>query len=98
MSDHSLQTQRRFGKALEVSTKGNQSYDIAAGAKSISANIPLLVHKLIAVAEAEEQLLDLLADAVERGNHDDVFLLASQLTKIFPPELNHAQHKEKQVK
>jgi hypothetical protein len=54
-----------------------------------------LVARLIAEAEAEQKLLVLLADAVKRSNRDDVFLIATQLTKTFLAVSGH-QQKEKQ--
>jgi hypothetical protein len=47
-----------------------------------------IVRRLIEVAEAQEQLLALLADAVKRGDRDEVFRTASALVG---PDISSAE-------
>ena len=73
--------QTRFPPGIPLPAAGN----LTRSHRPLSS----LVQKLIAQADKEEQLLKLLAEAVSRGNRDDVFLLATQLTKTFLTDSKH---------
>ncbi|HVF70011.1 MAG TPA: hypothetical protein VM940_00200 [Chthoniobacterales bacterium] len=79
MAHPNLSTKQRTDKLMVTAAKRSPSLDIPVDAKSISANLPSLVGKLTLEAEAEERLLDALAQAVRRGNRNEVFQTATRL-------------------
>jgi hypothetical protein len=56
----------------------------AAVAPSSHRELSGIVRRLVAFAETEELLLDLLADALKRGDQGETFRLAAQLTGVNP--------------